>query len=1327
MKLAASIFSSIVEPEKKTADLSKFSHLIVAGDIVESTDGSLFRVASKVVGPDGFKFKLANLAGKPVQTPAGFHPISPALAHFAGWMRFVLAYGANFDLGIKAIIEQAFGTEAVDKDIDWTSWLRNKYRSVAKNPDDVDDAVQEVIFNFIRRRDIAKFPEAIKKFPPVVQKLPLDKQITTYLQRLFGEYRKSEAYEYSKKKIQRPEEMSTEQESESGEYNILDTEEHATGTEAFTQIEAEVDIAAFRTGFGDWLKTKMREKTANQYLALFDAYWESVSNYAHEGKIKPRELFNVWQKQTGLDHDSMKVYFANIPGLIEEYIEVYGEELGEVHPYVEIIKNIKKNKKEVEQSKAMGASASLKIAAAEEVDLPEGSTVVTDNTDIAKDAASKICPDCGQPLDLDHAGCKGVEHDDKHGGWKIKQATEPLQQLREETMPDTGRIPHSNVTPTQGEKSFEERQRDAMKQQQAVKKTFTGAEEPKPAPKPEPEKTFEQRHKEQLEQQRDIRKTFKGSTKEAVSVPSPGAPGGRMEVPGTAPATSINPPKDNRLKSVVNSPEPEPAVPSEIAEQLEEKAAAGPAPAPMPTGEVEAPSPSASAGRGQGVMPVQQQPSEPEHKPMRHTLYPELPDKRLHIQGNAKKADEDEFVRGPEAYNVHLPKQDRPPLDIGEEKDVVRGPEKFIMDVPERVEKQTQVTSAKILLDHKWVGQGNVWTNPGIPGKISLNGDDWTYYPQAGGAADHGPINRLTDFLYTLQRQHQVTAGAETEEVPAVANPDYPYTQGQQPDPNYPYIPQGRYPGGRDPGREEASVEASWSNHKKIAGQWDDHSDDSDQVHDILDEFREAVPTGGNRVGFGTPIPPEKLPELLARLGKKGPNYNDQGIYLGVVYFLATHGSQVPSEQLKEAATVAKQFLEDPNYLHEWKDPKGRKKALEEELAILQNAASAPQEESRKRTEVLDEERGARNEEQANRRASSDDEEEKPSGSGIGEAISGVAEVLPELLASKTSAKKDLVVLKKLQEAFPGEGDVGFSPKRGEYIIKWGYFYRHGMSEEKLAEKVLRVIPEAIITKKEDYWHAWPKDSWIEVRFKLPEASLEERAKRIGLPSAVPGAAGTDAEGNIIPAQAKTGLPSAIKGSTESKVEVKSMTSAKEIRAALREKIAARRKERYARLRQVAAEEPEQAEAGLDEMANAFGALADSVTALRENLDLVTPIASANVQAKVLARKHYAKAFRQIAEENPQELEGAINQVYQSLDEVAEALENYADHMGLEIQEPTQEPEQIPMKEAPAEEPVEEAPEEEHEAAGSGSDWFVTDRGDEGKPKPPERAEVPRA
>ena len=165
--------------------------------------------------------------------------------------------------------------------------------------------------------------------------------------------------------------------------------------------------------------------------------------------------------------------------------------------------------------------------------------------------------------------------------------------------------------------------------------------------------------------------------------------------------------------------------------------------------------------------------------------------------------------------------------------------------------------------------------------------------------------------------------------------------------------------------------------------------------------------------------------------------------------------------------------------------------------------------------------------------------------------------------------------------------------------------------------------------------------------------------------------------------------------------------SSKEIRAALRAKVVARQKERYARLRQVTEHEPEQAEDALTELGDAFGALADSVNALRENLDLTTPTTVTEACVRASARKNYAKAFRALAAENPQELENAINQVYQSLDEVAEGLENFAENMGLDLDAEAQAEQEVAEDiieeakkegESPAEEFAEHAEGEEHEA-----------------------------
>ena len=91
-------------------------------------------------------------------------------------------------------------------------------------------------------------------------------------------------------------------------------------------------------------------------------------------------------------------------------------------------------------------------------------------------------------------------------------------------------------------------------------------------------------------------------------------------------------------------------------------------------------------------------------------------------------------------------------------------------------------------------------------------------------------------------------------------------------------------------------------------------------------------------------------------------------------------------------------------------------------------------------------------------------------------------------------AAKDPGVWKRLREHWPGEGTISFSNKSQEYIVKEGYFYRHGRSAENLEAAVKKVIPEAQITSTQDHWNPWPRNSWFEVRFKVP-VSPEQQAK----------------------------------------------------------------------------------------------------------------------------------------------------------------------------------------------------------------------------------------
>ncbi len=201
------------------------------------------------------------------------------------------------------------------------------------------------------------------------------------------------------------------------------------------------------------------------------------------------------------------------------------------------------------------------------------------------------------------------------------------------------------------------------------------------------------------------------------------------------------------------------------------------------------------------------------------------------------------------------------------------------------------------------------------------------------------------------------------------------------------------------------------------------------------------------------------------------------------------------------------------------------------------------------------------------------------------------------------------------------------------------------------------------------------------------------------------------------------------------------MANRDEKRAKLMEKILARRTEKqaaekakFAKMRKAAEEGASGVEKELTQLADACAAQAEAFENLRENLDLIQPPKEASLKVRVAAARSYGKAFKRIAEEAPEQLAEALGEAYHSLDEQAGALENLADTLGVDLHE-------TPAEEAFAEEGINELGEADEagvpvsseveqeadkEAAGGGSDAFVTDRGGDGQPIAPKKVDVPR-
>jgi hypothetical protein len=120
-----------------------------------------------------------------------------------------------------------------------------------------------------------------------------------------------------------------------------------------------------------------------------------------------------------------------------------------------------------------------------------------------------------------------------------------------------------------------------------------------------------------------------------------------------------------------------------------------------------------------------------------------------------------------------------------------------------------------------------------------------------------------------------------------------------------------------------------------------------------------------------------------------------------------------------------------------------------------------------------------------------------------------------------------------------------------------------------------------------------------------------------------------------------------------------------------------RRNNKTAGLRQIANDEPHEVGIALDEFVQVFSdaaevlsGLADDAAAFKSNLDLSEPAKTASIRDRVAARRNYARTLRRLANEAPQEIAGALSEVYAQLDDAAEGIEALAERFGLPLTPP---------------------------------------------------------
>jgi hypothetical protein len=324
------------------------------GTTVTTLDGSQYRVVSKMASADGSTIKLADLQGRRVSAPTDFIPLSPPMAHFAAWARLVLAYhNSDFDIYVKEYIRSA--GLPVDDRMHWSKWFYSEFapRLHTKDMELRDEVIHNTIIQELAvRKCLANFDVKIRAFYKdnnYVRDLPREEQVTVFLKTRFSK-RKQEANEYIKKMIFQEDTDPMMQMNEEGEEeNILDTEDNVAVDEGYEMAEADADVAHFRKAFKKWLLKDNSAKTADHYVILFDLYWHQVSHDADD--FRAIDLFDEWHERTGKSFATLRIFYAKLPKMIEEFLAHNKHELGDSNTFVRIMEGIKETRNKLERAK----------------------------------------------------------------------------------------------------------------------------------------------------------------------------------------------------------------------------------------------------------------------------------------------------------------------------------------------------------------------------------------------------------------------------------------------------------------------------------------------------------------------------------------------------------------------------------------------------------------------------------------------------------------------------------------------------------------------------------------------------------------------------------------------------------------------------------------------------------------------------------------------------------------------------------------------------------------------------------------------------------------
>ena len=201
-----------------------------------------------------------------------------------------LALNPDFDLYIKTAIESH--EFPIDHEMNWSKWLEATFRTmVAPTNDEVrDEAIHHMLIENLFRYDaIANFDPT--RLPPSIQKLPIERQLSSYLKGYFLKQR-SDCVEWIKKTYSTGKEMLVLDDAEGSEA-FMNNPEYSEEDPGFDGSIEKVDTEKFRKAFTRFVEQGAglsRPKTKEKVILLLNLILDTPAS-------KPGELIQRLAEQ----------------------------------------------------------------------------------------------------------------------------------------------------------------------------------------------------------------------------------------------------------------------------------------------------------------------------------------------------------------------------------------------------------------------------------------------------------------------------------------------------------------------------------------------------------------------------------------------------------------------------------------------------------------------------------------------------------------------------------------------------------------------------------------------------------------------------------------------------------------------------------------------------------------------------------------------------------------------------------------------------------------------------------------------------------------------